>query len=53
MIPPVAASDRGLAQTVGVFWPLRGCRTAPLYLDCEEKALERAALAGDSPLSEA
>ncbi len=28
MIPPVAASDRGEAQTVGVLWRRRGCRGA-------------------------
>ena len=53
MIPPVVASDRGIAQTVVVVTQCRGCRTARLYFSCEKNVLERTAIAGDSPLSEA
>ena len=53
MIPPVVASDRGRAQTSVVATHRWGCRTALLYIACEENLLERSAIAGDSPLSEA
>ena len=53
MIPPVVASDRGRAQTGLVAMHGRGCRTAWLYFDCEEKRLESRTIGGDSPVSEA
>ena len=53
MIPLVVASDRGIAQTSVVATHRWGCRTALLYIACEENLLERSAIAGDSPLSEA
>ena len=53
MIPPVVASDRGRAQTLGVATHLRGSRTAPWHLDCEEKVLESSVIEGDNPVSEA
>ncbi len=53
MIPPVAASDRGLAQTAGVAMHRRGSRTTLRYLHGEEKVLESSITEGDSPVSEA
>ena len=53
MIPPVAASGRGRAQTGDVATHLRGSRTALLYFDREEKELESSIIEGDSPVSEA
>ena len=52
MIPPVVASERGRAQTGGVATRLRGCRTATLHSCGEENALEKAAIDGESPVSE-
>ncbi len=51
MIPPVVASERGAAQTPPVATRGGGCRTAPSHPVCEENALERAAVAGESPVS--
>ena len=53
MIPPVVASDRGTAQTSDVAMRRWGSRTATLYSQCEQNVLERTAIAGDSPVSEA
>ena len=53
MIPLVVASERGTAQTGVVAMPRRGSRTAPSYMNREEKELESSAAAGESPLSEA
>ena len=53
MIPPVVASDRGLAQTTVVVTQRWCCRTARLYFNCEKNVLESTAIAGDSPLFEA
>ena len=53
MIPLVVASEVGRAQTAMVAMPYRGSRTASSDLDREEKVLESAAIAGESPLSEA
>ena len=53
MIPPVVASDRGIAQTVHVATLSRGCRTTLSYLDCEENVLERTIIEGDNPVFEA
>ena len=53
MIPPVAASGRGRAQTGGVAMRLRGCRTTQSYLDCEKNVLERPIIEGDNPVFEA
>ena len=52
MIPPVVASDRGIAQTVGVAMHRRGSRTTPWYLDAERKRLERRVVEGDNPVRE-
>ena len=53
MIPPVAASGRGRAQTCGVAMRRRGCRTTLSYSDCEENILESMIIEGESPVSEA
>ena len=53
MIPPVVASERGIAQTADVARRLRGCRTAALYCDGEWKYLESYIIEGDSPVHEA
>ena len=50
VIPPVAASERGVAQTV-VLAP-RGCGTLTWHLDGEPNGLESPTIAGDSPVSE-
>ena len=52
MIPPVVASDRGGAQTVGVAMHRRGSRTTRWYLDAERKRLERRVIEGDNPVRE-
>jgi hypothetical protein len=52
MIPPVAASDRGAAQTAFVTLHPRGCRTAPLHIRIEGKPLERGITEGDNPVPE-
>ena len=53
MIPPVVASDRGIAQTSVVATHRWGCRTALSYSDCEENILESIIIEGESPVSEA
>lgn len=53
MIPPVAASGRGRAQTGDVATHLRGSRTALLYSKGEEKLPESSVTEGDNPVSEA
>ena len=53
MIPPVVASDRGLAQTAVVAMHLRGSRTVIWYTDCEKKVLESSITEGDNPVFEA
>jgi hypothetical protein len=53
MIPPVVASDRGIAQTGRVAMLPRGSRTTLSYFISEEKSLESLTIAGESPLSEA
>ena len=53
MIPPVVASDRGIAQTGVVAMHRRGSRTAPWYLNREENVLESPTIAGDGPVTEA
>ena len=54
MIPPVAASEAGLAQTGAVATPRRGCRARDGALSgCERNRLESRAAAGESPLREA
>ena len=53
MIPPVVASERGIAQTSGVARRGWGCRTALSYDASEQKSLESLTIAGDSPVSEA
>ena len=53
MIPPVVASERGRAQTVGVARHPRGCRTATLHWRGEWNALEKATVDGESPVHEA
>ena len=53
MIPPVVASERGVAQTRCVSVRGGGCRTTPSYPGCEENVLESSTVAGDSPVSEA
>ena len=53
MIPPVVASDRGIAQTGVVATRCRGCRTAILYFKCELNELENSAIEGESPVNEA
>ena len=52
MIPPVVASDRGVAQTCVVAMHRRGCRTTPWYLNVEWKVLESSVIEGDSPVHE-
>ena len=52
MIPPVVASDRGLAQTAVVAMHLRGSRTAPWYLNVEGKVLESSVTEGENPVHE-
>ena len=53
MIPPVAASGRGRAQTCGVAMRRGGCRTTLSYSDCEENILESIIIEGDNPVFEA
>ena len=53
MIPLVAASERGAAQTARPFGEARGCRTASRDLGREPNGLERPTKAGDSPVGEA
>ena len=53
MIPPVVASERGIAQTADVVRRQRGCRTARLYLNGEWKYLESYITEGDNPVHEA
>ena len=52
MIPPVVASDRGIAQTVAVATQRRGSRTASWYPDVEWKVLESSIIEGDNPVHE-
>ena len=52
VIPPVVASERGLAQTVGVATRRRGCRTTRRGLGAEWKRLERRIIEGDNPVHE-
>ena len=52
MIPPVVASERGRAQTVGVAMHHRGSRTTPWYPDDEQNGLESPTIVGDSPVRE-
>ena len=52
MIPPVVASDRGLAQTVCVVMHMRGCRTALWHSDVEWNDLESSIGEGDNPVHE-
>ena len=52
MIPPVVASDRGTAQTVDVARRQRGCRTATLYRNDDQKYLESYITEGDNPVWE-
>ena len=53
MIPPVVASDRGTAQTVGVAMHLRGSRSTAWNFDGERKQLESCITEGDNPVREA
>ena len=53
MIPPVVASDRGIAQTSVVATHRWGCRTALLYFYREKKPLENGIIEGDNPVFEA
>ena len=53
MIPPVVASERGRAQTVRVATQVRGSRTAPWHLECEENCLESQTVEDESSVSEA
>ena len=53
MIPPVVASDRGIAQTVAVATQFRGSRTGTWYGKRERKELESSSIEGDSPVREA
>ena len=53
MIPPVVASDRGRAQTVGVAMHLRGSRSTLWPPDREWNVLESSTVDGDSPVHEA
>ena len=48
MIPPVAASDRGGAQTCGVATRVRGSRTAFMRADHERNVLESSTIGDDS-----
>ena len=52
MIPPVVASDRGVAQTLVVATHPRGSRTARWHAEDEEKVLESTVIEGDNPVSE-
>ena len=52
MIPPVVASDRGLAQTGVVATQCRGCRTTLWYLNVEWNVLESSIVEGDNPVHE-
>ena len=52
MIPPVVASDRGIAQTVCVATHMRGCRTTPWHPAVEQKSLESLIIEGDNPVCE-
>ena len=53
MIPPVVASERGLAQTGCVATHRRGCRTTRWYAERERNRLESRTAAGESPVREA
>ena len=53
MIPPVVASDRGIAQTGSVAMQDRGSRTTPWYAFSEENVLESPDIEGEIPVSEA
>ena len=50
MIPLVVASERGTAQTVDVARRQRGCRTATLYRNDDQKYLESYITEGDNPV---
>ncbi len=52
MIPLVAASDRGRAQTVAVARQERGCRNATTDCDDERNLLESRTIEGESPVCE-
>ena len=52
MIPPVVASDRGLAQTAYVVMHMRGCRTTLWHSDVEWNDLESSIGEGDNPVHE-
>ena len=52
MIPPVVASDRGIAQTSCVATHVGGSRTTLWYTDHEENRLESRSVEGDRPVSE-
>ena len=52
MIPPVVASDRGIAQTACVAMHIRGSRTTPWYTDHEKNLLESRSIEGDRPVIE-
>ena len=52
MIPPVVASDRGIAQTGVVAMHRRGSRTTPWYVIDEENRLESRIREGDNPVPE-
>ena len=52
MIPPVVASERGTAQTADVARRQRGCRTATLYRNDDQKYLESYITEGDNPVWE-
>jgi hypothetical protein len=52
MIPRVAASGRGVAQTRGVETRGGGCRTAGLHAEGGEKRLESRPVDGERPVSE-
>ena len=52
MIPQVAASERGGAQTACVAMRVRCSRTTVSYAGRERNGLESPAIAGESPLRE-
>ena len=54
VIPPVAASERGIAQTVRVSLRVRGCRCgAKAYMRGERNVLESSSAEGERPVREA
>ena len=53
MIPPVVASDRGIAQTGVVVMHRRGSRTTLRHFGREGNVLESSATEGESPVCEA